>query len=125
MNIEKLKVKTEKASENDQILKNNPALWVALITVGNIVRKPLKSGEEKKAILQEIKLLLDKEELEMGIKKLKVKTKESSGNDHVLDDDSAFWVALVTVSNIVNNPLRSDVEKKQILQEIKLLLLGK
>lgn len=122
MNIDKLKVKTEKASENDQILKNDPALWVALITVGNIVRKPLKSGEEKKAILQEIKLLLDKEELETGIKNLKVKTKEASGNDHVLDDDSAFWVALVTVSNIVNNPLRSDVEKKQILQEIKLLL---
>lgn len=122
MNIEKLKVKTEKASENDQILKNDPALWVALITVGNIVRKPLKSDEYKKEILQEIKLLLDEEELDMGIEKLKVKTKEASGNDHVLDDDSTFWVALVTVSNIVNNPLRSDVEKKQILQEIKLLL---
>ena len=58
MNIEKLKVKTEKASENDQILKNNPALWVALITVGNIVNNPLRSDVEKKQILQEIKLLL-------------------------------------------------------------------
>lgn len=60
MDIEKLKVKTEEASGNDQILENDPALWVALVTVGNIVRNPLRSDEEKKAILQEIKLLLDK-----------------------------------------------------------------
>lgn len=60
MDIEKLKVKTEEVSGNDQILENDPALWVALVTVGNIVRNPLRSDEEKKAILQEIKLLLDK-----------------------------------------------------------------
>lgn len=60
MDIEKLKVKTEEASGNDQILENDPALWVALVTVGNIVRDPLRSDEEKKAILQEIKLLIDK-----------------------------------------------------------------
>lgn len=60
MDIEKLKVKTEEASGNDQILENDSALWVALVTVGNIVRDPLRSDEEKKAILQEIKLLIDK-----------------------------------------------------------------
>lgn len=59
MDIEKLKAKTEEASGNDQILDNDPALWVALVTVGNIVRNPLRSDEEKKAILQEIKLLLE------------------------------------------------------------------
>lgn len=58
----------------------------------------------------------------MNIKKLKAKTKEVSGNDQVLDNDPAFWVATVTIGNIVNNPLRTDEEKKEILQEIKLLL---
>ena len=58
----------------------------------------------------------------MNIEKLKAKTKEVAGNDQVLDNDPAFWVAIVTVGNIVNNPLRTDEEKKEILHEIKLLL---
>lgn len=60
MDIEKLKVETEVAVGTDQILDNDPALWVALVTVGNIVNNPLRSNVEKKQILQEIKLLLDK-----------------------------------------------------------------
>lgn len=59
----------------------------------------------------------------MNIEKLKVKTEEASGNDQILDNDPALWVALVTVGNIVNNPLRSDAEKKEILEEIRLLLV--
>lgn len=58
----------------------------------------------------------------MDIEKLKVKTKEVAGQDQVLDNDPAYWVAIVTIGNIVNNPLRTDEEKTEILQEIKLLL---
>lgn len=58
----------------------------------------------------------------MNLEKLKVKTKEVAGQDQVLDNDPAYWVAIVTIGNIVNNPLRTDKEKTEILQEIKLLL---
>ncbi|QDJ97523.1 hypothetical protein PALS1_089 [Staphylococcus phage PALS_1] len=43
----------------------------------------------------------------------------------MLDNDPAYWVAIVTIGNIVNNPLRTDKEKTEILQEIKLLLDNK
>lgn len=59
----------------------------------------------------------------MNLEKLKVKTKEVAGQDQVLDNDPAYWVAIVTIGNIVNNPLRTDEEKTEILQKIKLLLL--
>lgn len=61
----------------------------------------------------------------MNLEKLKVKTKEVAGQDQVLDNDPAYWVAIVTIGNIVNNPLRTDKEKTEILQEIKLLLDNK
>lgn len=61
----------------------------------------------------------------MNLEKLKVKTKEVAGQDQVLDNDPAYWVAIVTIGNIVNNPLRTDGEKTEILQEIKLLLDNK
>lgn len=59
----------------------------------------------------------------MNLEKLKVKTKEVAGQDQVLDNDPAYWVAIVTIGNIVNNPIRTDEEKTEILQKIKLLLL--
>lgn len=58
----------------------------------------------------------------MDIEKLKTKTKEVARQDQVLDNDPAYWVAIVTVGNIVNNPIRTEEEKTEILQEIKLLL---
>lgn len=61
----------------------------------------------------------------MNLEKLKVKTKEVAGQDQVLDNDPAYWVAIVTIGNIVNNPLRTEKEKTEILQEIKLLLDNK
>lgn len=59
MNIEKLKSITEEVSDVDQLLDNDPALWVALVTVSNIVNNRLRSNEEKEEILQKIKKLLE------------------------------------------------------------------
>lgn len=60
MNLEMIKSKTQEASKLDYTSEQDGALWVALITIGNVVNSPERSDKEKEEILREIMLLINR-----------------------------------------------------------------